>query len=70
MQMNKNAISLYLSDASEEAEQRLKAVEVALMLIPSAAKGGNSNFKLGTEINYLSEYADRIQEALKVTKEE
>ncbi|WP_265532582.1 hypothetical protein [Pseudomonas saponiphila] len=45
--------------------RRGHAVAVALELIASKASGGEA-FSISRELDHLSDYADKIQEALKV----
>jgi len=65
---NHNAAT-YALDASSrdttELDQRARAVSAALTIIEAKAAGG-SDITLKAEFNHLSEYADKIQEALKV----
>lgn len=65
---NHNAAS-YAMDATSrettEQDQRARAVAAALSIIEAKASGG-ADIGLKSEFIHLSEYADKIQEAMKV----
>ncbi|MFJ2379899.1 hypothetical protein [Pseudomonas protegens] len=50
---------------SEELDQRARAVAAAISVIEAKAAGG-SDINLKNEFFHLSDYADKIQEALKL----
>lgn len=67
--MSNNNAASYALDAgprnSDELDQRARAFAAALAIIEAKAAGG-SDGGIRSEFAHLSEYADKIQEALKV----
>lgn len=67
--MSNHNAAAYAFDASSrsttELDERARAVAAAISIIEAKAAGG-SETSLKSEFFHLSEYADKIQEALKV----